>query len=84
MYIDFKKLNEFCLGADDNVSETLNLFIQKLCFDESFAFDETEDDDELEIPILLVRNSLIREEILVLGEPIKETKKVIKKPTRGN
>jgi hypothetical protein len=80
MYIDFKQLASKCeefneMDGTGNVTETLNQFVQYLLLTPQSDFeDETLDDEELSLKTVIVKNSLIRDSILVIGQPVIETK----------
>jgi hypothetical protein len=73
MFIDFKQLatkcGEYCeLDPTGNVAETLNECVQYLLLSSESEFnDETLDDDELPLNTVFIKNTLIREKVLVFG-----------------
>ena len=73
MFIDFKQLatkcGEYCeLDPTGNVAETLNQCVQYLLLSSESEFnDETLDDDELPLNTVIIKNTLIREKVLVFG-----------------
>lgn len=75
MYIDIEKLNSFCMNDDTHeaVVETINGFVHYLLMSpESEFVDETDTDDEIGLQTLTIKNTLIREGILVIdSEPVK-------------
>jgi hypothetical protein len=84
MYIDFSRLAARCkeLNREDqtgNTTETINAFVQFLLLSvESDYEEETDDDDELSAKTVIVKNTLLREKVLILGEePVAEE---VKKP----
>ena len=73
MYIDFNQLATKCgdyneLDITGNVAVTLNDCVKYLLMDSESEFnDETLDDDELPAQTVIIKNTLIREKILIMG-----------------